>query len=204
MGNKFAISKKETIILGVVIGVMVPSSFFILSVIVMQFRRLYPVQERDIPLVAFSCLGLGVVLTAIRLKNWIRKFYHANLFLMAVLYLCWSAVAVAVFMGVPLGNLVWGMLAGSYIGRRKYHEEVSREVLMKSAKNAGMFTGLVTSIEALPVGLFAFGQNESTPTTNPVEIAVVILLCCILFAMQFLITKWAVRFAFGTAPRKTA
>ena len=116
---------------------------------------------------------------------------------MAVLYLCWSAVAVAVFMGVPLGNLIWGMLAGFYIGRRRYHEEVNREILIKSVRNAGIFTGLVTSVEALPIGLFAFGPDESAPTTNPLEIAVVILLCCILFCLQLLLTRWAAHRAFG-------
>lgn len=189
--------RNETIVLGVFIGIMVPLSLFILSILIVLHLSIYPFQERDIPFIAFTCLGFGIILTAARLKSWIRKFYKANLILMSVIYLCWSAVAVAIFMGVPLGNLIWGTIAGFYIGRRRYHEELSLEVFKKSARNAGIFTGLITGIEALPIGLFAFGQDESGLTTNLFEIAVVILLCLILFVMQFLLTRWAARRAFG-------
>ena len=93
------------------------------------------------------------------------------------------------------------MMAGLYIGRRRHHEEISGEAFRRSARNTGVFTGIVTAVEALPIGFLAFGSDEFGAMSDALKIGIVVLLCCILFAMQFLITRWAARRAFGIAGR---
>jgi hypothetical protein len=128
---------------------------------------------------------------------------------MIIAYLFWSAIAVALVMGLPLLNIVLGMLAGLYIGRKQLHEETARDSFTKTAWRVSLFTALVTGLEALPIGLLGLkeGLAKEMPgsvtvlsrwlTTGPLGIAIVIMLSLTLMVIQFLCTRTAAKFAFG-------
>ncbi len=70
---------------------------------------------------AMSGLVVGIVLDLLLLRRWIRRFYTASLWLMAVIYGALCVVAVAFFMGLPVGTFPLKLLAGIYAGRRQHH-----------------------------------------------------------------------------------
>lgn len=70
---------------------------------------------------ALSGLLAGIVLDLLLLRKWIRRFYTSSLWLMAAIYGALCVVAVAFFMGLPVGTFGLGILAGIYAGRRQRH-----------------------------------------------------------------------------------
>ena len=62
-------------------------------------------------------------------------------------------------MGIPVGNIVLGTLAGAYIGRREYHAARSGESVSKTIMKASLFTAILTGAEALPIGFLALNEG---------------------------------------------
>jgi hypothetical protein len=167
-----------------------------------------PVPQNWIGIIAVSGLFLGAVLDLLYLRRWLDRFYSINTKFLILAYLFWSAIAVALLMGLPLVNIVLGIFAGLYIGRKKLYEQTARDAFTKTAWKVSLFTALVTGLEALPIGLWGLkeGLVEEISgsvtglsrwfTTGPAGIAIVIMLCLILMLIQFLCTRTAAKFAF--------
>lgn len=143
------------------------------------------------------------------LKRWMDGFYNVNTMFMIMAYLFWSAIAVALLMGLPLLNIILGILAGLYIGRKQLHKKAPRDPFTKTAWKVSLFTALVTGLEALPIGFLALrestvnevlvsviGSSQSV-ATDSLGIAIVIMLCLMLMVIQFLCTRTAAKIAFG-------
>ena len=75
--------------------------------------------DRAVVIAASAGLGFGILLSIFCLKNWVKKFYTANVYVMVLVYLSLSVMAVACFMGLPIANIALGVLAGLYVGRRQ-------------------------------------------------------------------------------------
>lgn len=204
--------RTERTIVGVIIAVICPVSLFFLCWWVSAALSIYhvlPVPQNWIGIIAVSGLCLGAVLDVLYLRRWVERFYNVNTKFMILAYLFWSAIAVALVMGLPLLNIVLGMLAGLYIGRKQLHEEAERDSFTKTAWRVSLFTALVTGLEALPIGLLGLkeGLAKEMPgsvtvlsrwlTTGPLGIAIVIMLSLTLMVIQFLCTRTAAKFAFG-------
>ena len=209
-------SKTESIAVGLVVGILCPLLLFILcwwSVAALVIYQVLPIPESVITVAAFTGLVAGVVLDALYLRKWIAQFYSADMRLMVLVYLFCSVIAVAFFMGLPLGNIILGALAGVYVGRRQHHAGGSKELFPRPARTVSIFTALVTGLEALPIGLLALGEGmfaelleqivglEVSAITGTVGIGLVGLLCVVLVAVQFWCTRTAAWFAFGHGGR---
>lgn len=120
--------------------------------------------------------------------------------LMIILYLICSFIAIVMFMGVPIGNLALGILAGLYIGRRCLHNEYGKDVFNRFAHNTSFFTAFVTGIVSFPVGMLALFAGEEyiiqsiaesvgLSYSRPLGFAFIILLCGILVLIQFWLTR---------------
>ena len=70
---------------------------------------------------ALTGLLVGIVLDVLFLRRWIRNFYIARLWILAIIYGALCVVAVASFMGLPVGTFALGLLAGGSAGRRQIH-----------------------------------------------------------------------------------
>ena len=84
----------------------------------LAMSHIMPIPEIGIAIVAFVGLASGVFLDVLYLRKWAALFYDADLMLMMLLYICCTILAVAMFMGLPLGNLILGTAVGLYSGRR--------------------------------------------------------------------------------------
>ena len=204
-------SRAESAIVGLFMGIMCPLSLFVLgwwisaSVVI---YRLLPLRESDIATAAVIGLGLGIVLDLFCLKTWIPRFYSLDARLTVLVYLFWSAMVVAFFMGLPFGNLALGTLAGVYVGRRQRHAGVGGGAFLESARNIGLFTALVTGLEALPIGVLSLHEQivvetlqavtglDQATLTGPIGLGLVGLGCLLLMVVQFWFARTAAALAF--------
>ena len=129
-------------------------------------------------------------------------FYQANLRLLSVLFVVGSLLAIALGMGVPLGNLLLGILAGFYVGRRHVYAGRESQVFLQASRRVGKFTGTVVALIALPVGLLALFAGEEGTARVLVEavgisystvagLGLVVVLCGVLWLMQYALARGA-------------
>ncbi len=204
-------SRLESRIIGLFIGIMCPVSLFVLfwwTAAALTIYNILLIPENCITIAAFTGLIAGVVLDVFHLKKWITKFYNADMKLMVFAYLFLSIMAVALFMGLPFGNIALGTLAGLYVGRKQYHSRASTEVFVRNIRNVSIFTTLVTGAEALPIGILARGEPiiveilqalwglNQFATTDLNWLSLVTIVCLALSFIQFLCTRTAATLAF--------
>ena len=211
------LTKTETIAVGLVVGILCPLLSFILFWWVaasLSIFHVLPIPESGITAAAFTGLGLGILIDARYLGSWIPQFYSVELRVMALVYLGCSLVAVASFMGLPLGNLILGTLAGVYVGRRQFHTASSQVSALKTIHQASLFTALVTGTEALAIGLLALGEDwvieelegiigvSSSVAAGWFGIGLVVVLCAALMIVQFWCTSTTARISRGLSGRR--
>lgn len=203
-------SRAESTIVALFIGIMCPASLFVLwwwAAAALSIYHVLPIPESGIATAAFTGLGIGIVLDIFCLKNWITSFYSLDVKLTVLVYLLWSAIAVAFFMGLPFGNIALGTLAGLYIGRKQHHAGASERLFARSARNVSIFTALVTGAEAFPIGGLALGEQsvvaslrtiglDHSVTTGLMGVSLVGVVCLVLMAVQFWSARTAAAFAF--------
>jgi len=203
------VSRTESIATAIFLGILCPLSAFVLCWWAPATLNFYlPVPESWIAASALTGLAVGIGLDVIFLKRWIPLFYKVDIKLLVLIYLFCSAMAAAFFMGLPLGNLILGVLAGAYLGRRAYHISQSRISLPKTTTRFILFTTLVTGAWALWIGLLALNDESvitlvqvvpglaGVPVSGLAGIGLVILLTFVLMAVQYMCARAAARFMF--------
>jgi len=156
-------SKTENLIVNLALGVLCPLLLAVLAwwgAAALFIYDILPIPESAIAAATFLGLAAGLALDALFLKRWGARFYHLDMRLLALVYLFCSAIAVAFFMGLPLGNLALGALAGVYVGRRQHHADEGEAASARAIRRASWFTALVTGLEALPIGLLALLESD--------------------------------------------
>lgn len=162
------------------------------------------VSENMVAGAALTGLLLGLGLDAVFLRKWIRGFYSARLWLLALFYSALCVLAVASFMGLPVGTLGLGLLAGVYAGRRQAHQP-SADRPAHGLRRVAVFAAVMTAGTALPIGLLALHDPSTAESlqrftgidSGGAGIAWVGLLCAVLFAAQYwgslAAGRWALR-----------
>ena len=203
-------SELESIIIGSVVGITCPLLTFVAFWWTAALLHLY---VSIIPLsavitAALVGLGFGFLLDAIFLRKWVGRFYLVNVWLMAVVYLSLCVVAVAFFMGLPVGTLVLGIFAGAYIGRREHHRQVNSPQVARSLRRVSLLAALVTAAMALPIGILALNEQhiialletnfglDKTIFQGSTGLKLIGFLCFLLFAIQYWCSKGAGYLAF--------
>lgn len=157
------------------------------------------IPEKVIPICALVGLGLGIITTIAKLKCWRGDFYATKIILAVPLYIFWSAAAIAFFMRLPIGNIVLGLLAGFYIGRRGYHAGMRMTVFKKKAQKVSLLTAAITGFASLAIGILAIQSNDlprmltslgigSLAATDGRLIVLVAVVVPILIAIQYWLT----------------
>jgi len=140
---------------------------------------------------ALAGLMTGVFLDILFLRKWIRGFYAASLWLLAVVYAALCVLAVASFMGLPVGTFALGLLAGAYAGRRQLHNPSADAG--HRLRRAAFFAALLTAGAALPIGILALREQSVADLFQKMlgieswgaGFMVVCLLCIVLFGAQY-------------------
>jgi hypothetical protein len=210
-------TKTESVVVGIGLGILCPLLLFVLCWWVTAALTIYhvvPIPESRIALAASAGLAVGLIIDVLYLRRWVSRFYRADVRVMALVYLCCSAIAVASFMGVPVGLLLLGTLAGAYVGRREYHVGGSGESVSKTVRQVSLFTAAVTGAEALLIGFLALNEEwvvewlraatgmDSWTATGLLGIGLVVVLCIVLMIVQYWCTKTMAWTAFGRGRRE--
>lgn len=211
--------KSESILVGMFLAVMVPVTMLVLFwwvVSLAHVYHLYRVSRAMLVNGAMMGLGIGVVLTVLYLGNWVKKFYSLDIKLLIPIFLFWSFVTIASFMGLPVGNLILGAAAGLYIGRRLYYQGADEEQGRRSAAAAAKFTAIVTGSLTLFIGVTSmhnpyqvenferFLGLRSIASSNAGLLALTLGITLIVLLVQYWLTKATVSiaFIFGKAEAK--
>jgi hypothetical protein len=205
-------SKNEYLFSGIVLGLFIPVAIMIFVwwlLAVLTISRVVYIPDKYIMSSSLTGLSVGIIIDILALKKIIPKFYVLNKYLLIITYLFCSAVAVSSFMGIPIGNLFLGFMAGLYVGRKCYHLNQSHDHFSQNIKAVSTFTAFVTSSEGLLTGLLMLNDISVIDSTNQflgIQIfsanqirngAVIILLCILLYVMQFFLSKAAVYLSYG-------
>ena len=203
------VSKLETIIVGLFVGMACP---LLVSVIFWWSAALLHMGITDFPLsmvIASTLTGLGLLLDVLFFRRWVQRFYTANMWLMAILYLSLSTVAVAFFMGFPVGTIVLGISAGVYVGRREGHLHIDGISAIPILRKTALITASITAMAALPIGILALREQDilkmlenlsgidQAGLQGPAGFALISVLCVLLFLIQYWSSKKAGQLAFN-------
>jgi hypothetical protein len=141
---------------------------------------------------ALTGLLFGIVLDVLFLRRWIRGFYTARLWLLAIVYTALCVVAVASFMGLPVGTFALGLLAGVYAGRRQIHNPPD-DSPGHGLRRVAFFAALLTAGAALSIGVLALREQSVAELFREIlgirswggGFVVACLLCIVLFGAQY-------------------
>jgi hypothetical protein len=154
-------SKLEDTIVGILLGGACAWLSFVACWWTVAMVHMYVggISVNMVILAALTGLLVGIVLDVLFLKRWIRGFYAASLWLLAAVYGALCVLAVASFMGLPVGTFALGLLAGAYAGRRQIHNP-SDDIPGRGLRRVAFFAALLTSGAALPIGLLALQEQS--------------------------------------------
>jgi hypothetical protein len=152
------LSRTESILIALFVSIACLLSTFVLAWWGSTFVTM---SERIVTYSALAGLGLGLLLLVVWLRRWIHSFYAVSSILTVSAYLCWSVIALASFMGLPVGNLVLGSLAGLYIGRKAHHQCMATSLFERQARQVGLFTAAVVGFISTAMGILAVQERET-------------------------------------------
>ena len=201
----------ESFVISSFIAVLVPVCLFVAA----WWLSVGIVPERLILACAFAGLCLGVLLDVFFLRIWAARAYSMNVMQLAVLYLYVSVVTYAVCMGVALFNLVPGIVAGIYVGRRLRHSTAGREPAAardqaaRGIKRTALFTASVIACTAAFSSFLALRERTigaelermfdlKFTVTRPMIAALVAIGWPVLVLAQYWCTTKAAVIAYGT------
>lgn len=169
---------------------------------------LLQIGDTHIAMSALAGLIGGVMLDIVFLGRWVRSFYAVPLVAMVPLYLFWTAIATAWFMGLPFGNLTLGTLAGAYMGRRALHAGADEWEFRRQALVTALVAANVTGLAALGIGLLAMREPytlafarrilglEGLVSAQSADVVIVTGAVLALSVVQFLLCRGASECAF--------
>jgi hypothetical protein len=205
------IGKTESVIIAVFLFIAFPFTFFVLA---WWGSLMLSTPEKAIPVCAFAGLGVGIAVVISGLRTWLSRFYSAGKILTVPLYLFWSAIALAFFMGLPIGVVTLGLLAGFYAGRKGYHAGMTTNGFKKYVLKVCVFTSIVTGFVSLAMGILAVqdartmqhilmlvGMSSLGATASGRAVLVVIAVP-VLIGVQYWLTSRMAWWGFGFGRKK--
>lgn len=88
-------------------------------------------------------ISVGIVLDIAVLSKLVSKFYNLNVFILIMLYMVYSIYIFGFFMGVPVFNVIPGVIAGLYVGRKMKITGQTDNVYKQEIKKTVRFSSLV-------------------------------------------------------------
>lgn len=123
------------VILGFIIPVIVFCAFWWLSFLLKIDSRFW--------MIAGLFVGFTLCIVLLRKSRLADRFFTFNNLPLAVLYIVYSIGIFGFFMGVPVFNVVPGILAGIYIGRKMRLFEQPISIFRSELKKAAIFSALI-------------------------------------------------------------
>ncbi|MFH1006345.1 MAG: hypothetical protein V1800_02420 [Candidatus Latescibacterota bacterium] len=210
LGNKM-MGKLESWIIGLFLGIACPVLTFTAFWWSAAFLYMRVPGSSPSRVIASAVTGLclGILLDAFFLRRWVRRFYSAHPGSLILLHLGLTPIAVALFMGFPVGTIILGIGAGAAMGRRAHHRHMDEICALLFLRKTACLAASVTTVAALPIGVLALREQhilEMLESVSGVDatrlrgffgLALIGLLCLVLFVTQYGLTRKAGLLAFA-------
>jgi len=205
------LGKIESIIIKAVIYFTLPLFLFILFWWITASFRIYEVielSESHIIIASLIGLLLGFGLLLIHRKKIINNFYHLKTFYIIAIYLFYSSIAFAFLMGLPFLNLILGVLAGIYLGRKARNTSFTDFQFKNFNQKSTIFIASITAVLGLFIGLLSLKEDYIINILNSFfhifnidafgifGILVAILYATLMFVLQYYLTSKSCQKAF--------
>lgn len=201
------IEKNLTIL---IFGAVLPIFFFLAG----WWGSIGRVSDDLIFSIAFIGLGMGIILDILFLKKWLVNVYGIDTKLLAVIYLFFSTCTFGFFMGVPVFNLLVGMMAGFFAGRKSYHKKENRFKAKANIREVSIFTAVVMLLTCISSAFFALRDTMDTARnlegmlhlgafslTTSMLIGIIVIGGIVLVSVQYWLTKKAAIIAYSKKER---
>ena len=118
-------------------------------------------------------------------------------------------------MGLPIGNIFLGTVAGIYVGRRSHYLRHGKESFLAFTKRAGVFTAVVTGLWSVSMGILALNEGivvqvlqellgiGAGTLTSYLGVVLVVLLSAFIAALQYWCTVAASKILYNLADART-
>lgn len=192
--------KAEDFLLFFIFSSVVPIFFFMAG----WWGSIGLVPENLIFIIAIIGLVLGIVLDFLFLKKQLKNVYETDRKILIIIYLFYSIGMFGFFMGVPIFNLMIGILAGMFIGRRSYQKKEGSEKFGNEIRKTCVFTTAVMIAISMTSAVIALKDpldtarnlegmfNQRVYSITRTMILLIIVLGGFLLALaQYLLTKVA-------------
>jgi len=193
-------NKVETMVMALVFGAVLPIFLFLAG----WWSSIGLVSDNLIFIIALTCLSLGIVIDILFLKEWLRNVYNTNWKLLIIIFLFYSICTFGFFMGVPVFNLMIGIMAGIFVGRKLYHDKKSITQVRCNIKKTSIVTTIVIVTISLASAFFALRDpmdtarnlegmfhHQSFSITTLMIIGIIVIGAFVLALSQYWLTKTA-------------
>ena len=149
-------NKTDKIIFGSILVVFFPFLFALIAIGI----GFYVFEEHGMPFFFAAGLIAGIIADFFFIKRLLANLFDLQYWLLAGFYILCNIFIYGVFMGFPVCNLVMGLIAGYYFGRRIAVKNIlspEREILIKKISAFSAFIMLLICISSAFIAL-----NEKT------------------------------------------
>jgi hypothetical protein len=146
----------ERLFLQVTIGLVAPVLFLLIG----WWGSIPFVAEDSIKFFALGGLLLGLIIDMVFLRRWVRKAYSLPVTGFVLVYLFYSLCLFGFFMGVPVLDLVVGVLGGYYVGLCLRYAQKDKAYVDQTAKRTGMFAAGILALICLASWLIAYFDSS--------------------------------------------
>ncbi len=147
----------ELAIMRFIIGSATPITFFLITW-GLSLLFLPPQKAGLVGIVGFF---LGIICNLVWLRQRLRNVYALDLRILGGVYLFFNIYIYSFFMGIPLFNLLPGILAGIYMGRRLHHQKISGTNFQQIKQKTAVLTAVMMLIIFL-ISSIMLMQNSQT------------------------------------------
>lgn len=169
---------------------------------------LFRVPENRIFFFALAGLASGLLINVFLLKKWMKHIYDIDSKILMMIYMFYSICFFGFFMGVPVFNIIPGIFAGFYLGRKSSHFNLAEETVNKVIRSGSLFTTLVMGLICIGSAYFALKDPSTAANlqamfkvhfeiTHEMLFGLIVFGGVFLVTIQYLLTKWAAQFAFN-------
>jgi hypothetical protein len=155
-------SKTESVIIAFVLLIACPLAALVPAVLVsFELFQRGVISDQAYKYGVLVFLAWVIILTTIKLRRWVGRFYFLKAYIMLPMFLLLSVLALSLCMGTLIGNLILGALAGLYLGRRGLNTHMPVEVFKRTVRRWGLFIAVLMGLMALAMGVLAVGEKQT-------------------------------------------
>ena len=187
----------DKIFFGLLIGAVLPVSLFFTG----WWSTFKIVLENQIIIFALAGFVIGIILDFLFLRRVISNLYEINTSNLILVYVFYSLCCFGFFMGVPVFNVLLGILAGYYVAARCAYSR--RDIIYTEHffRQTAIFTSVIMSLVSVVSATIAL-SDPFTPKnikgmlglnfdiTKMVLLLIIVFGGAVLIVVQFFLTKY--------------